>query len=123
MHDYLGHHPRKEKPEKTDRKAEARPIMPILQHLQRIPLEFHQPLKVHLLERLQWNFIPAFIPHPMLLITELQIMLHWPTRIPRFLIFARRYSGGDGPEGNEDWEEGQEGEEEPCEEAAAEFEG
>lgn len=50
-------------------------------------------------------------------------MLHWPTRIPRFLIFARGDSGGDGPEGDEDWKEGQEGEEDPCEEAAAEFEG
>lgn len=50
-------------------------------------------------------------------------MLHWPTRIPRFFIFARGDSRGDGPEGDEDREEGQEGEEEPCEAAAADFEG
>jgi len=123
MHDYLGHHPREEEPEETDRKPEARPIVPILQHLQRIPLEFYQPVKVHLLERLQWDFIPAFIPHPMLVITKLQIMLHWPPRIPRFLILARGDPRGDSPECHEDREEGQEGEEEPCEEAAAEFEG
>lgn len=59
----------------------------------------------------------------MLLITKLQIMLHGPTRIPRFLIFARGDSRGDGPEGDEDREEGQRGEEEQCVEAAAEFEG
>lgn len=59
----------------------------------------------------------------MLLITKLQVMLHWPTRVPRFLILARGDPRCDGPEGNEDREEGQEGEEEPCEEAAAEFEG
>lgn len=121
MHDYLGHHPREEEAEKADGEAEARPIMPILQHLQRIPLEFHQPVKVHLLERLQRDFISAFIPHPILLITELQVMLHWPTRIPRFLILARRDPRGDGPEGDKDREEGQEGKEEPCEEAAAQF--
>ncbi len=50
-------------------------------------------------------------------------MLHWPTRVPRFVILARGNPRGDGPEGNEDREEGQEGEEEPCEEAAVEFEG
>ncbi len=123
MHDYLGHHPREEEPEETDREPETRPIMPIFQHLQRIPPEFHQPVEVHLLESLQWNFIPASIPHPMLLITKLQVMLHWPTRVPRFVILARGNPRGDGPEGNEDREEGQEGEEEPCEEAAVEFEG
>jgi len=59
----------------------------------------------------------------MLLVTELQVMLHWPSRVPRFFILARGDSGGDGPEGDEDREEGQEGEDEPCEEAAAEFKG
>lgn len=59
----------------------------------------------------------------MLIIAELQIMLHWPTRIPRFLILARGNSGGDGPEGDEDRDEGQRGEKEQCVKAAAEFEG
>ena len=60
-------HPKKEIPKKTPRKAKARPIMPILHHVQRIPLEIHRPVKVHLVERLHRDLRLAPIPTPITL--------------------------------------------------------
>ena len=97
--------------------------MPPLHHLQRIPLEIHLLVKIHLVERLHWNLRLAPIPTPIRLAVKLQIVLNGFSRIARFFIFARTHARGDGPEGHDDGEGCEEGDEQPCQEAATDLEG
>lgn len=91
MHKHFGNHPCEEEAKKTPCEFEVRPVMPVLQHLQRIALEIHRSVKVHLVEGLQWDLVLPAIRRSVLFIAKMQVAFHWPPRITRFFVFTRRY--------------------------------
>ena len=121
MHNDLGNHAREEEPEQAQREAEVGPIVPVLHHLQTIPLEIHFARKVHLVECLHGDLALAAILLPIVFALEGEVVLHGPTGVARFFIFARRDGGGDGPEDHNDGYGSEGDEEKPCEEATAEL--
>lgn len=123
MHDDLGNHPREEESEQAQREAEVRPIVPVLHHLQAIPLEIHFARKVHLVERLHGDLALTAVFLPIVLALEGEVVLHGPAGVARLFIFAGGDGRGDGPEDHDERDGGEEGEEEPCEEATAELAG
>ena len=123
MHHNLRNHAQEEIPKQAQRKTKTRPIVPILQHLQCIPLEIHPPVKVHLMESLHRDLGPAFVHAAILLGVEVQVVLHRPSGVACLFVLARRHARVDGPEADDDGQGGEEGEEEPGAQAAAELKG
>ena len=111
MHDHLRHHASEEIPEQTQGKAEVGPVMPVLQQFQCVPFEVDEAIKVHVVEGLHGNLVPAMVLVSVLLSVELEIVLDGLAGKMRLLILARRHGRKDGPEAHEDWDTGEDGEE------------
>ena len=118
MHYDFRNHASEEETEQAKCESEIRPIMPILHSLQGIPFKVNLPIEIHLMERLHWDLRLAMISCPILLVLEMQVMLHWTAWVSSFLILARRDGGGNVPECNENGDASKESEESPSEEAA-----
>ncbi len=95
--------------------------MAVFHHFQCVAFEVDLPVKVHFVERLHRDLLLAIVPRSVLLGVELEIMLDWATWITRFLVFARRYSRCDRPEGDEDREEGKERDEDVGDQSAGDL--
>jgi hypothetical protein len=121
VHDDLRYHPKQKVPEQAHGKAEIRPIVSFLQYLQHIALHVYLSSKIHLMERLHGDLTPSTVLHLVTLALELEVMLHRTTRIPCFLILARRYRRGKIPKGCEDGDGGEDGEEDCCPETTSDL--
>ena len=97
--------------------------MPVLHHLQAIPLEIHFARKVHLVECFHRYLALAAVLLSIILALEGEIVLHGPAGVARLFIFAGRDRRGGGPEDHDDGDGGEEGKEEPCEEATTKLAG
>ena len=102
MHNYLRYHPKEEIPEETRREAECCPVMAIFHDVERVSIEVNVAIEIHFVESLHGNFLLAFIPCPILLSLETDIMLYRPSGKFSFLVHTRRESRSQGPEHNED---------------------
>lgn len=95
--------------------------MAVFHHFQRVAFEVDLPVEVHFMECLHRYLLLAIISRAILLGMEIQIMLDWATWITRFLVFARRYSRCDGPEGREDGKKCKQRDEDVGDQSAGEF--
>jgi len=89
MHDHLRCETEEHEFEEADSKSEARPIMPILEHLKTVAVEINFAIKVHIMEGLHGDLVPPTVLHLIGIILECKVMLDWPTRKLDFFIFAR----------------------------------
>jgi hypothetical protein len=107
MHDHFRYHACKEELEQAQRKAEAGPVVAIFHHFEAIALEINFLVKVHFMKCLHWYTVLPIVFRAVFLVTEMQIVLHWPARVPCFLIFAGRYRRCDSPEDDQDGQGGE----------------
>lgn len=117
MHDDFWYHAGKEESEQAYREPKVRPIVSVLHDLQRVALEIDSPVEILLVECLHGDLILPAVLDPVLLLSKLQVMLHWPTRVPCLFVLPRRDRGSNAPERDEDRHGSQDGKEDPGEES------
>lgn len=110
VHDNLRHHSRYKVLIQAERKPERRPVMSILQNLQRIALEVHGALKVHLVEGFHRDLALSVVLGAVMLAVKVQVVLDWFTGVLCLFVLARRDGRGDGPVDHQDGDGREEGE-------------
>lgn len=123
VHDHFRHHASKEEPEERQSEAEVGPVMAVLHDLQRIAIELHQAIKVHLVEGLHGNLVPATVLCLVAISFEGEVVLDRCTGVASLLVQARGHGGGDGPEDHQDGDGEENGEDCPCYQTASELPG
>lgn len=70
--------------------AEACPVMSVFENIKSIALEFNLSVEVLLVESRNWDLALAMILNTVMFAVEVQVMLHWATRIFGLLILTGR---------------------------------
>lgn len=123
MHDQLRDHARQEVLDQADGEAEAGPVMPVLHHLQTVAIDVNVAIKIHLMERLHGNLVPALVLDPVCGPLEGEIMLNRAARESGLLVFPRRDGRDDEPKAGQQWNAGEEGKEDGGLQAASQLPG
>jgi hypothetical protein len=111
VHQHFGNEAGKEVLEQSQRKAEAGPVMSVLQYIESITLKINLAVEVLLVESLHGNLALAMIFDTVMFAVELQVVLNRAARILGFLVLARRHGRGHGPEEHQDRNGSEDGEE------------
>jgi hypothetical protein len=90
VHNHFRHHSSKEEPEEREGKAEAGPIVAVFHNLKTVTVELDVSVKVHLVECLHRNPVPATVFEPVALVLEREIVLNRCTRVASLLVDTRR---------------------------------
>lgn len=114
MHDNLRHHSSQEILVQAPGELELGPVMSVLKHLQRITLEVHLSVKVHLMEGLHGDLGLAMVLGTIMLAQEVQVVLDRTAGILGLFILSRRDGRRNGPVGHQDRDGGENGEEQGC---------
>lgn len=123
MHNHLRQEAKQEKLIQAERKAEARPIMPVLQCLKHISVHLDLVIKVHLMERFHRDLRSTTVLLLIRIALEREVVLYRSSSIFDLLSLARRECGKSDPDDGEDGDGEEQNEEEPCSEAAFELPG
>lgn len=91
VHNYLWHHSSEEEAEQAKCESKVCPVMSVFHHLQGIAFEVDGTVEVHFVKGLHWDLAFTMVLCSILLIVEVQIMLHWSTWISSLFILSRRY--------------------------------
>lgn len=78
--------------------------MTVLHHLEAVALEVHVAIKVHLMERLERDFVGATVLGAVRLLLEVEVELDWATGVLGFLIASWTDGGNYDPPGGQERE-------------------
>jgi hypothetical protein len=90
VHDNFWRKGEEHKFEEADCESEACPVMPVFHHFQTISIEVNFAVEIHIVECLHWDLVLPTIFDLIGLILEGKVVFDWATRIPGFLVLARR---------------------------------
>ena len=113
VHNDLGHHAGKEKPEEGQSEAEVGPVVTVLHDLKSVAVEVDITVEVLLVEGLHGDLAAAVVLCAIGLLVELEVVLNGGTGVASLLVLAGSVARGNGPEGHEDRDGSQETEEDP----------
>lgn len=121
MHDELWCEAEKDVLENSNGKSEAGPIVPVLQNLQSIAIELDFTVKVHVLESLHGDLVPAAILDLIGIALEGKVMLDGASRKLDLVVLARAEGRHGRPESDQDGDGGEEAKEDGGLQPAADF--
>lgn len=121
MHDNLRHKLEEEKLEQAHCEPEACPVMSIFHNLQTVPVEVNIAIKVHVMERLHWDFVPASVLELIGLFLECKVVFDRAAWNSGLFGLARTEGRGKVPKSHQDWDCSEETEKDAGLESSADF--
>jgi hypothetical protein len=121
MHDELWCEAEEDVFKDANGKSEAGPVVPVLQNLQGIAIELNVAVKVHVLESLHGDLVPAAVPDLIGIALEGKVMFDGAPWELDLVVLARAEGRYSGPECDQNRDGGEETKEDGGLQSAADF--
>ena len=89
MHEHLGKEAGQEEPIEADCELEAGPVVSVFHDFERVTIEVDVAIEVHLVKGLHWDLASSAVLQCVVLIAEVEVVLHRATWVFCFLVLAR----------------------------------